>query len=167
MLKNGWRQEQQELVHFDTKLSQNGPEMAQKWHFFKLSTIFSHDHWWDIGKIYFSTYTRAGQFNFFSGGGFRVVSRHIDEYLYYKTMGLYFNPRGAPYDQRFSFSQETKKYEIYENPKIWKQKWADLEQKYYYGILFKVFLWLFHKIVKAISQTAFEAQGGLAFTKTP
>ena len=111
--------------------TRNCHKMAQKWHFFKLSTIFSHDHWWDIGKIYFSTYTRAGQFNFFSGGGFRVVSRHIDEHFYYKTMGLYFNPRGAPYDQRFSFSQETKKYEIYENPKIWKQKWADLEQKYF------------------------------------
>ena len=93
-----------------TKWPRNGPKMA---FFFKLSTIFSHDHWFDIGKIYFSTYTRAGQFNFFSGGGFRVVSRHIDEYFYYKTMGLYFNPRGAPYDQRFSFSQETptQKYE--------------------------------------------------------
>jgi len=32
---------------------QNGPEMAQKLHFFKLSSNFSHGHWRDSGKIFF------------------------------------------------------------------------------------------------------------------
>ena len=32
---------------------ENGPEMAQKLHFFNLSSNFSHGHWRDSGKIFF------------------------------------------------------------------------------------------------------------------
>ena len=41
---------------------ENGPEMAQKLHFFKLSYNFSHGHWRDSGKIFFPTYTNPNGF---------------------------------------------------------------------------------------------------------
>ena len=36
----------------EMNIFKNGPEMAQKLHFFNLSSNFSHGHWWDSGKIF-------------------------------------------------------------------------------------------------------------------
>ena len=37
----------------EKNIFENGPEMAQKLHFFKLPFNFSHGNWRDSGKIFF------------------------------------------------------------------------------------------------------------------
>jgi len=45
MLKNGCRQELLGVARSEINIIENGPEMAQKLHFFKLSANFSHGYW--------------------------------------------------------------------------------------------------------------------------
>ena len=73
------------VAHYEMYMGQNGPEMAQKWHFFKLSANFSHGYWRDIGIFFPSDCSRP-----------------------VRAAGLYFLPSVAPSIQPTLFNDAFK-----------------------------------------------------------